>query len=137
MVKVDRLYRALVADLMPHMMKEEQILFPYVSAMDEVVRTGQRFGGSPFGTVKNPIRMMEVEHEAVGEILGELRATTGSFTTPEDACNTYRGLYHGLVELERELVVVRVPADPALPVPPAGDDLGPGQVRPQPDFLQG
>ncbi len=103
-IQVDRTHRALVADLMPHMMKEERILFPYLAGMDEIVRLGRAFGGSPFGTVKNPIQMMEVEHEAVGQLLADLRGITSSYTAPEDACNTYRGLYHGLVELERELM---------------------------------
>jgi regulator of cell morphogenesis and NO signaling len=39
----------------------------------------------------------------VGELLATLRRVSSGYLTPQDACNTYRGLYHGLAELEREL----------------------------------
>ena len=49
------------ADLQQHMLKEEQVLFPYVRDLAE---RGDSCGRtqSPFGTVENPIRMMEREH---------------------------------------------------------------------------
>ena len=59
--------------------------------------------GAPFGTALNPIRAMQGEHEAVGDLLAFLRALTEGYTPPPDACNTFRGLYHGLREMEREL----------------------------------
>jgi regulator of cell morphogenesis and NO signaling len=57
---------------------------------------------SPFGTVGNPIAVMVAEHETVGDELARLRELTGGYTPPADACNTFRGLYHGLAELERD-----------------------------------
>jgi regulator of cell morphogenesis and NO signaling len=95
--------QALVEDVTPHMMKEERMLFPYLARLAAAARAGRATGGSPFGTVANPIRVMEAEHEAVGEIVAGLRRTTGGYTAPEDACNTFRGLYHGLAALERDL----------------------------------
>lgn len=97
-IRVGQLYQALAADLMPHLMKEEQILFPYIRQMDQ----GQA-GSSCFGTVQSPIRVMEMEHEAVGGLLTELRELTQAYTVPEDACNTFRALYDGLLTLERDL----------------------------------
>ncbi|BDU68523.1 iron-sulfur cluster repair di-iron protein [Geothrix oryzae] len=96
--RVGQLYRALVADLMPHMMKEEQILFPFIRQMEQ----GQT-GSSCFGSVQSPIRVMEMEHEAVGALLTELRDLTGAYTTPADGCATFRALYDGLETLERDL----------------------------------
>jgi regulator of cell morphogenesis and NO signaling len=52
--------------------------------------------------VQNPIRMMEMEHEAVGALLVELRRLTSGFQPPEDACNTFRGLYHAFAEIEKD-----------------------------------
>ena len=51
------LLRDLTNDMLPHMLKEEQVLFPYVTQL--------------FGTVKNPLRMM-MEHDRVGELLVSL-----------------------------------------------------------------
>lgn len=94
---VNATLRAMAADLEPHMMKEEVVLFPYVLRL---VREGG--AGMPFAT-QGPIPVMEAEHEAVGRLLETLRSTTGGYTAPADACLTFRGLYAGLAELEAEL----------------------------------
>jgi regulator of cell morphogenesis and NO signaling len=96
-------FLALRDDLLPHMMKEECVLFPYVIRLQEVEGRGGTLAGPPFGTVAHPISVMLQEHEAAGELLAELRALTGGFLPPADACNSFRGLYHGLLEMEREL----------------------------------
>ena len=88
----------LANDLMPHMMKEEQILFPYVEALE----TGGPMG-SCFGTVANPIRVMTMEHEAVGHILRKLRSASSQYALPPDACLSYRALYERLADLEADL----------------------------------
>ena len=102
-LRVHEVFLSLRDDLLPHMMKEEQVLFPYLRQMDALRTAGRLLPASPFGTVGNPIAAMEAEHETVGDLIGLLREVTGGFEPPADACNTYRGLYHGLGELEREL----------------------------------
>jgi regulator of cell morphogenesis and NO signaling len=88
----------LVEDLAPHMEKEEQILFPYVASL-EAGATEE----SCFGTVRNPVRVMMAEHEAVGEILAELRAVTDGYRPPADACPSFQALYASLRDLEADL----------------------------------
>jgi regulator of cell morphogenesis and NO signaling len=96
-------FRTIQEDLGPHMMKEERILFPYIQEMEGMAAAGEALADAPFGTVGNPVSMMEAEHEAVGRELAEMRRLTGGFEAPADACNSFRGLYYGLAELEREL----------------------------------
>lgn len=96
---VERLVRRLVEDLGPHMLKEERILFPYIVSLEGPTRGGD----ACFPSVQNPIRVMLREHEAVEEILGELRAVTADYTLPEGACESFRALYAGLVDLEADL----------------------------------
>lgn len=98
LARVAELYRAMVADLTPHLMKEEQILFPFITQLEQ----GQS-GSSCFGSVQSPIRVMEMEHEAVGALLAELRELTDAYTVPADGCNTFRALYDGLETMERDL----------------------------------
>jgi len=98
-----REYARLHDELLPHMVKEERVLFPYVAHLEQLEDAGAKLAGSPFGSVQNPISVMLQEHEAAGTILAELRRLSRGFTTPADACNSFRGLYHGLAELEREL----------------------------------
>jgi len=90
----------LTNDLLPHMLKEEQVLFPYVVQMEQAA-AGQLAAPTPFfGTVKNPVRMMMLEHDRVGELLARLRTVTGEYTPPESACFSYRELYRRLAEFE-------------------------------------
>ncbi|HQQ77463.1 MAG TPA: hemerythrin domain-containing protein [Thermoanaerobaculia bacterium] len=96
---VEGLVRRLVEDLGPHMLKEERILFPYIEALEAPGRGAD----ACFPTVQNPIRVMLREHEAVEEILGELRAVTANYALPTDACESYHALYAGLEELEADL----------------------------------
>jgi regulator of cell morphogenesis and NO signaling len=90
-------------DLNPHMLKEEQVLFPYIGRLEDAARGGVRCDPAFFGTVQNPIRMMMTEHEAAGEVLEEMRALTLSYSPPADACLSYQALYSTLHELEKDL----------------------------------
>jgi regulator of cell morphogenesis and NO signaling len=91
---VRRLVAELRADLEPHLMKEERVLFP---AIDALAQGQTEF---PFGSVANPIRMMTIEHDRAGELLAALRAAADGFTVPADGCASYRSLYARLEALE-------------------------------------
>ena len=93
----------LLADLGPHMQKEERVLFPYVVELEQARRESRHAARPPFMTVRNPIRMMMLEHDAAGDFLREIRAATGNFEIPEGACMSFRALYEGLEGLERDL----------------------------------
>lgn len=93
---VHRLVVALRADLEPHLLKEERVLFPAIRALADGARD------VPFGTVQNPIRMMSMEHDQAGELLAALREVTGGYRVPEDGCASYRSLYERLAALEAD-----------------------------------
>ena len=92
-------FAELRGELEPHMMKEEQILFPAIRALE----TGANRPNFPFGPLANPIRMMEHEHDAAGGALKRIRELTADFQAPEDVCNTYRVMLDGLRQLESDL----------------------------------
>jgi regulator of cell morphogenesis and NO signaling len=92
-------FRELRAELEPHMFKEERILFPAIRAL-ECAPNAPTF---PFGSVRNPIGVMEEEHDRAGALLARLREQTGGYWVPEDACPTYRALIEGLHRLEADL----------------------------------
>lgn len=98
LVRVRALVQELAADLLPHMQKEERVLFPYV----ERLLSGQR-ERPPFGTVANPVRVMSDEHDLVGALLLELERVTSRYTPPEDACGSYGALYAGLKALQADI----------------------------------
>ena len=97
-IKIAELYEKIAADLNPHMLKEERILFPAIKAY--VDNKNQSF---PFGSIENPISMMEHEHEEVGVYAKEIISLSHNFETPEWACNTYKALYFKLDEFINDL----------------------------------
>ncbi len=101
--RVNQLFEDLANELTMHLMKEEQILFPYIVRMEESKIEHSPVVPSCFGTVQNPIQMMVMEHDSAGEILRELRSITSDYKAPEDACTSYRTLYTGLMEFEADL----------------------------------
>lgn len=98
-----RLFDALAAELVPHMLKEEQVLFPYVKQLERAAEAGAPPPTPFFGTVRNPVRKMQLEHDSAGELLAGMRRLSGGYTPPADACTSYRTLYEALDELERDL----------------------------------
>ena len=91
------------ADLEQHMLKEEQVLFPYVRDLAEHAEEPCGALPSPFGTVLNPIRMMEREHRAAADELGTIRELTNGYTAPEDGCTTYAVCMAELARFEQDL----------------------------------
>lgn len=86
------------ADLEPHMLKEEQMLFPMIR---ELATTTAPLSFH-CGTVRNPISVMLREHDAVGELLAELRRLTRNYQPPEDGCSSYVACFAALAELEAD-----------------------------------
>jgi regulator of cell morphogenesis and NO signaling len=90
--------REFAGELLQHIQKEERVLFPLVRELETA-----RAAGGHCGSISNPIRQMESEHESAGDALARLRELTADFTPPDDACNTHRALLAGLARLEADL----------------------------------
>ncbi len=99
-VRINQLSTDLVAELLPHLQKEEQILFPFVKNLLQVKKEGktvdQKF-------VASPINVMHLEHDHAGDIIKEIAQLSNNFTPPEGACNTYRAMYAKLEEFQNDL----------------------------------
>ena len=96
-------FHAVAEELTRHMQKEEMVLFPYIKTL--VVANGGDgpMIAPPFGTIRNPIRMMEAEHRSAGDAFAFIRNASSDLTPPADACTTYRVTYGELAEFERDL----------------------------------
>lgn len=99
---VARAFGELAADLEPHMLREERVLFPYIRSLAAPV--SGRPTAPPFGSVRNPVRMMMAEHDRAAELLAELQNATSNFAPPDGACTSYRALYAALAELRLDLL---------------------------------
>ena len=103
LLQVREVFSALAAELSVHLMKEEQVLFPYIVRMEENTLAGEPAPPAMFGTVVNPVRMMMQEHDSAGDAIRSLRTITNDYKLPEDACISYRTLYQALQGYEVDL----------------------------------
>ena len=100
---VARLTEKVAGEMASHMIKEEQVLFPYIAAAVESAERGGVAPVAPFGSIDNPIAMMEAEHDAAGDAMASIRALTRGYVAPEDGCTTYRVALQELEAFERDL----------------------------------
>jgi len=103
LIAIQKVFTALGAELTSHMMKEEMVLFPYIAQMEKAHESGEVPPRAPFGTVGNPVHMMELEHESSGNALKELCSLTSNYTPPQDACFSYNTLFAALKDFETDL----------------------------------
>ncbi|GIU81510.1 MAG: iron-sulfur cluster repair di-iron protein [Acidobacteria bacterium] len=103
LLELQKAFLSLADELLVHMKKEEMVLFPYIKVLSAVVSTNFPISEPHFGTVKNPVRMMMLEHDASGDILRQMRSITNDYSLPEGACPSFTALYYELEELEKDL----------------------------------
>ncbi len=92
-----------VAEMGPHMMAEENVLFPYIREMEIAASSGLDLMPPAFGTVRNPVAMMEAQHESAGGLMARIRFLSHDYTIPDDGCTTYRVTMQELKEFELDL----------------------------------
>ncbi len=92
-------FAQLETEMTMHMSKEESVLFPYIKLMNNVRGTGV----PTFGTIKNPIAMMEDEHAQAGNLLEHIQEATHNYSAPPDACITYQLYFSELQDFQKDL----------------------------------
>lgn len=103
MIEAANSFERIYKDLKQHMMKEEQILFPFIKRLVIAKTNGIKVEKPYFGSIKNPIKMMEAEHQSAGDEMNEIRKLTNNYFIPEDACNTFTVTMQELKEFEEDL----------------------------------
>lgn len=103
LVEIEALVTKLVQAMAGHQRKEELILFPFIKKLVKAEAQGTEVPATHFGSVENPIHMMEEEHEEAGDILKRISELSNGYTPPQGACNTYRAFYAKLDEFEQDL----------------------------------
>lgn len=101
-IKVKKIFDEVKLELLSHLNKEEKILFPSINSLVNAKKMNTKVQ-LPFGTIANPIGMMELEHENAGSAFHSIYELTNNYTTPEDACNTFLLFYKELEAFEKDL----------------------------------
>lgn len=86
-----------------HMKKEELVLFPFINQLEKAQLHGSEAPTTHFGTVDNPIAMMEHDHDAEGERFRRIAELSGDYANPADGCATYAATMSLLKEFEQDL----------------------------------
>ena len=97
------LFEQVAREMLLHMQKEEQILFPYLDNLAWAIREKASLEPPFFQTVTNPIYMMMREHDSAGELVRKIRRATSDYSAPADACTTFRAAYQELQQFEEDL----------------------------------
>ena len=98
-----RIFVRLREELEGHMRKEESVLFPAIVRLEAQTADGGTLPRESFGSLRHPVSMMEDEHDTVAQYLDEMRDLTYGYAPPEDACLSFRTLYHELEALEADI----------------------------------
>ena len=103
LIEIEKLFQDVSQELALHMQKEEMILFPYIKEMTEARKNGTLPPYPAFGTIANPIHMMEAEHTSAGSAMETIEELSKGFTPPVDACPSYQIMFAKLQEFQQNL----------------------------------
>lgn len=98
LVEIALCFAQVHADLQPHLLKEERVLFPMIREL----ATSSGIPAFHCGSLRNPISVMLSEHDAVGDLLAKLRRLTNGYTTPADGCASYAACFKAMAEIESD-----------------------------------
>ncbi|MDG1516894.1 MAG: hemerythrin domain-containing protein [Flavobacteriales bacterium] len=101
--QVKSLFKEFTDDLAIHLVKEEEVLFPYFKKLAESKSAGSRIEPATFGNLERPIEMMEEEHDDSQDIMGKIKEITNNFTADKDADPSIHFLYFKLQEFDQDL----------------------------------
>lgn len=97
------LIEQLRGDMLAHLEKEEQVLFPYVARLEESAAERSAPPYACFRSVAHPVSMMISEHDSAAAIVAELRQLTNGFQPPKWACPRNTAFHAGLASFEQDL----------------------------------
>ena len=103
LIEINQLIHEVSDELTAHMKKEELILFPFIKKLVVATNNKTAIEVPHFGTVNNPIAMMEEDHDNAGDVFKRISKLTNAYKTPEGGCNTFKALYSKLAEFEDNL----------------------------------
>ena len=90
-------------DLLNHMKKEEQILFPNIRQLVKKKSCVEGITYTTFGFIKESAIGMKKEHLAASNELKLFRKLTNDYLLPADACISYKYLFETMKEFENDL----------------------------------
>jgi regulator of cell morphogenesis and NO signaling len=101
--EIEKLFGDVAREMTSHMQKEEQILFPYIDALERSANGSGSVEPPFFQTVRNPIHAMMQEHDVAGELVRQIRRASNDYKAPADTCTSHQAAYQELKQFEEDL----------------------------------
>jgi regulator of cell morphogenesis and NO signaling len=102
--QLQRLYHQLQTDMIPHLQKEEEDVFPYVRQLAHAYEDKDPYAELLVKTLRKPIaKMIGDEQQMIIDTLRKFRELTDQYTPPEKSCTSHRVVFASLRELDNEL----------------------------------
>lgn len=102
LLSVREKFNRLAEELLAHMPKEEQLLFPAIKRIEQNALNAKDPSSADNLTI--PIMVMEHEHETAGDLVKSIRSLTNYFSPPAFACPTFLITYKMLQEFDDDLM---------------------------------
>jgi regulator of cell morphogenesis and NO signaling len=105
LVELKKLFNEMAKDMMPHLMEEEEVIFPYIRHIAHAYESKESYASLFVRTLRKPVEnMMKHEHECMARTLGRMRKLTDHYTPPSAACPNHIVTYKKLQEIDNDLV---------------------------------
>ncbi|MBI5372716.1 MAG: DUF542 domain-containing protein [Sphingobacteriales bacterium] len=105
LTEVERKLNFLDKTMVPHLVQEEEIIFPYIRQITHAYESKESYARLLVRTLRKPVEdLMNEEHDTLERTLNQLRELTNHYTPPEGACTSHRLAYSLLKELDSDLV---------------------------------
>lgn len=101
--RIQALFTELGDELLIHLLKEEQILFPQIVGIEGASAHRMPSRQAILPRVQSPIQTLILDHDSAGAALHEIRRLSQNYQAPADACGSYRALYGALQSFEAGL----------------------------------
>jgi regulator of cell morphogenesis and NO signaling len=125
LVSLERTFRFFKRELELHLRKEEEVLFPLIRRLEVAVTTGARLPQFPFGSIANPIGIMEEDHDTEIRQLEKMLGLTGNYSGPQEAVIICRLVFERLQSIDADMRLhVRLENDILFPRISSLEDAG-------------
>lgn len=99
LVEIGAILEQVNSELMPHLAKEEEVLFPAIKSVLESPGPGLK------EKILSEISLLNEEHESAGSAMDKISVVSNHYEVPADACNTYFVYFRTLEQFEDDLHV--------------------------------
>lgn len=103
--KVKTLFTEFTDDLARHLIKEEEILFPYFKRLAKSAKDHSELEPATFGKLNKPIEIMENEHDSSHDIIDKIKALCNNFEAQATDDPVVHSLYYKFKEFDTDLHV--------------------------------